>query len=139
MLKELVSWEVWPQEFNILLRRIIKSTLRDYTLSLLRVQTEIPLPSPMLLCPLLDALKVPARVRGRQPWEYTLVYRDVHVEWDGRDVCVAHDCLPQRVYAMIPVPESVGISIDCSIRPGDLLKSAIDLWIQYHSKVVEAV
>lgn len=93
VLEELVAREIRPEELNVLFRRSIKAAFRNDLLRLLRFEAEIPVSSPMVPCPVLYALEIAARVRRRKPREYALVDGHIDVEWNRRDIRMAHDGL----------------------------------------------
>jgi hypothetical protein len=96
-----VPWEKLVEELDILLRALVDFRRVNDVLSLLRLQQESPLPRKVLPRPLLDLSKVPARVCRCQTGKYSLLRGDVDMEWDGRDVCMTHDGLTERIDAVV--------------------------------------
>jgi len=93
----------------------------------------------MLNRPGTNGVKVATRVRRLETRDDGRILRRVDMKWNGRDICVAHESLPQHINAVVPVAEHGLLAVDGAVGEGHTLQTAVGLRVQELAQVVEAV
>jgi hypothetical protein len=113
VLKVLVPREQIIEFLNVLSRTLVKiRRIYDLHCFLEVVELVLPFADCVFFSPVLDLCEVAAGMRRCKTREDSFPGWYIDVERDGRNIAVAHECLPNRVDAMVPMPEHVRVTVN---------------------------